>query len=170
MAGEDSARVATLQILNAQNRYAPLTSQRPVNWPSNSKLRIDVALKGASSKAKDWCGAIEIKWPGRIAVRKTRSEIVEDVARLAFVKTTNHRINLLLMGGTAESMRKLFDKSHKKQELEAQRQSFSRLLPRSIGTVGYLTRAELAMCFPSFGSRIPSSVLGDFKGRIKAEL
>jgi hypothetical protein len=168
MAGEDAARVAALQILNAQNRYTPLTSRRPVDWPSQSKQRVDIALKGVGSKI--WYGAIEMKWPRRVAIRKTRSEIVEDAARVAFVKTTNHRVNLLLLGATAEVIEKLFDKRHAERGLERQRMASCQLLPRLVGALGHLTNADLKTEFPSFGTRIPKTVFDNFSGRIKAEL
>ena len=173
MTGEDSARVVTLQVLNAQNRYSPLTSQLPNNWAGTStKKRIDIALKGVSSSAEGWYGAVEVKWPGRsFAVKTTREEIVEDVVRLAFVETSNLRANLLVVGGTADAIEKLFDKAHKKQELEDMRLAFGRLLPRAkVGTTGHLDHKELTSHFSSFSSRVPSSVFGQFDGRLKAEL
>ncbi len=60
LSGEDSARLVVAQIVNAQGRYEPATSQLPPNWGSTKK-RVDIALKGRSAGAETWYGAVEIK-------------------------------------------------------------------------------------------------------------
>ena len=53
LAGEDSARFLTAQILNAQGRFAPATSQLPKNW-GNTKKRVDIAIKGRSRPSRSF--------------------------------------------------------------------------------------------------------------------
>jgi hypothetical protein len=171
-AGEESARVMALQILNAQNAYRPQTSQKPVNWGATKK-RVDIALLGTSAGAAGWYGAFELKWAAvESDPRQIRQSIVQDVTRLAFTRTTNMCANILLLGGTSNAIGKLFNTPHPDAvDREGRRVSFNKLLSRqSANSDGQLLPGELQSHFPSFGERVPPETFADWDGRLKASL
>ena len=172
MPGEDSARLLLIQIVNAEGSYAPAKSQQPVNW-GGSRRRVDVALKGRSTGSAGWYGAIEVKWPGSaFDAGQTRLQIVQDVARLAFVDTNNLNARFLVLGASRESLHKLFDKQHSSsQVLEDGRQALSLLLSRDLDVPkSYLTRTNLDKHFSSAGARMPKKLWETFSGRLKTTL
>ena len=170
-AGEDAARVTALQTLNAQNAYRPETSAKPTNW-GTTKKRVDIALRGTSSEAQGWYGVFELKWAAlECDHHAMRPVIIEDVARAAFVTTTNMRANVLVVGGIQQAMDKLFDGNHRKLEKEQRRNAFRSFLSRDINNPnGVIHNSELLAHFPSFGSRIPEAVFNNFNGRLKTTL
>ena len=170
-AGEDSARVVALQILNAQNAYSPNASAKPPNW-GHTKKRIDIALKGTSKKAAGWYGAFELKWAAESSdPHQIRQTIVQDVVRLSFVETTNMCARILIVGGTAIALNALFDTKHDKaKDRESRRAAFVKLLRRQGQQPGVLLYTELNDQFPQHGKRIPKDVSCDWQGRLKAEL
>lgn len=170
--GEDTARFLTAQIVNAQGRYLPATSQLPQNW-GTTKKRVDVALKARSQGATTWYGAIEIKWPGAsFDVDQTRLQIVQDAMRLTFISTSVLNANFLVIGGSADSIKLLFDRSHpRKVEKNERRISFGRLLSRDLNQPkGGLTHKEWFRHFPNAGGRLPEPIFGNFNGKLKAQL
>ena len=167
-AGEDAARVIALQILNAQNAYRPLKSQKPTNW-GNTRYRIDIALKGTSTTTTGWYGAFELKWVVTNSdINDVRSKIVQDVTRLSFVTTTNMCARVLVLGGTAEAFIKLFETTHPESPgREQRRQAFARLLV--LGSAGRLEHAELIAHFANHASRVPENVTSNWDGILKTE-
>jgi len=172
LSGEDSARFITAQVVNAQGNYVPNTSALPRNW-GTTKLRVDVALNGRSANSSNWYGAIEIKWPGdSFDVKQTRLAIVQDVARLAFIETANLNAKFLVLGGSKNALGRLFDVEHARSgPLETSRQTFRKLLPRQREQGdGVLLHSEWSSVFPATGDRIPLTVFGGFRGRLKTKL
>lgn len=173
MSGEDSARLVTAQIINAQGQYRPAKSQLPRNWGSSNKYRIDIALKTRSSRAKSWYGAIEIKWPGtRFAPDQMRGQAIEDAMRLTFIRTTYLNARFLLIGGSSKSLGQLFDKPHPRaKKPENRRLAFSKLFKRELrNPKGRLGHADWSVSFPGAGSRIPENIFSNFDGTLEAEL
>ncbi|HUU83663.1 MAG TPA: hypothetical protein VM243_09185 [Phycisphaerae bacterium] len=171
-AGENAAKLTAVQLLNAQNAYVPESSARPLNW-GNTRLRIDIAIKGPTPAAKGWYGAIEIKWPGaKVDLDQTRAAIVQDALRLSFVETANIRANLLVVGGESKVFQALFDKPHPRAPAsEQKRQTLGKLLSRnSRNTDGMLLIRALSSAFSNYADRIPANVLGTFDGRLKTIL
>jgi hypothetical protein len=171
--GEDAARMELVRMISAQRKYIPDTAQRPVNWPQSTKKRIDIAVLGRSEKAKGWYGAIELKWPGAsFDVAKTRQAIVEDAARVAFSQTANLCANFLVLGGTTDALRRLFDDLHPQApERERARLAFGQLLRRDDSDpAGAISNPDLNEHFPDFGDRVPQTVFNGWHRRLKAEL
>lgn len=171
--GEDAARVEVIRIISALRRYIPQTSMRPTNWPTNTKKRVDIAILGKSQNATGWYGAVEIKWPTtNVDVAKIRQNIVEDIARVSFSKTNNMCANFMLLGGTDEAIKKLFDEPHKQsQQKEEQRQHFGKLLSREVEIPnGKLNDVPLNEYFPDFGDRVPQTVFNGWSRTMKTEL
>jgi len=172
MSGEDTARFFASQIINAQGRYAPATSQLPPNW-GNTKKRVDVALKGRSGGATTWYGAIEIKWPGDAFDPHTvRQAIAQDAMRLAFIEASRPNARLVVVGGSDRAIDVLFDKDHPQSRgREARRVSFGELFKRDMSDAkGHLTAADWRGHFSDIAERIPDSVFRGFDGRLKVEL
>lgn len=167
---ESAAELTLAQVVAARGRYSIATSKLPPNW-GKTKARVDLALLPRSAGAKGWYGVVELKWPGTsIAVRAIRDDVVQDLARVAFVETSNLNARFLCIGGTSDALTKLFDKRHKKAEREAERTAFVKLLPRTVGETGTLTFSEWQRSFPTVLSRIPDTVAGAYNGRLKATL
>lgn len=174
-AGEESARMMAVQILNAQNRFIPETSQLPPNWTNSRdrKYRIDICIKGTSPKAQGWYGAVEMKWPGAsIDLDQTRQAIVEDVTRLTFVITSNLCANLFILGAGYETLTQIFDTPHPRaKQSEEKRKHLCALLSRDLKKPeGCLKNTELTQHFANFGGRVPSSVFKGFDGKLKTVL
>jgi hypothetical protein len=169
--GEDAARVEVVRMISAQRAFIPDTSLKPINWPQDTKKRIDIAVLGRRTNAEGWYGAIELKWPNySISVEQVRQTIVEDAVRVAFAETANMCANLVVIGGTTAALEKLFDKTHSNSRLENQRVKFSELLPRTKSTKGMLTNALLNQYFPDFGDRVPQTVFNGWSRRLATEL
>lgn len=170
--GEDAARVELVRMISAQRAFVPETAHRPVNWPSTTKKRVDVAVLGRKTTAKGWYGAIELKWPGEsIDVKLTRQAIVEDAVRVAFSKTSNMCANLLVLGGTEAALTALFDTKHTAVQKEEQRAMFSTLLSRNLATPdANLSNLDLNQHFPDFGDRVPQTVFNGWSRRLATEL
>lgn len=171
--GEDAARVELVRMISAQRAYVPETAQRPTNWPATTKKRIDVAVLGRRSGAQGWYGAVEMKWPGsNFDVKQIRQAIVEDAVRVAFAQTSNLYANFLVIGGTSEAIKKLFDISHPSaKKKEAARLAFSSLLSRDLTKpISFLSNSELNTHFPDFGDRIPQATFAGWSRRLKTEL
>jgi hypothetical protein len=172
--GEDSVKVAALQILNAQNAYKPVASAQPANWGSNR--RVDIALRGTSTKATGWYGVFELKWPKAAnlptTVHTARFDIVQDAVRVGFVKTTNMCANVILLGGTTESFQILFDTPHPQSVTsENRRIAFGQLFRRDLAVPrGVLTNAEMIQNFINFGGRIPPLLFNNWNGRLRTQL
>lgn len=172
LSGEDSARLIAAQIVNAQGKYAPATSQLPSNWGSTKK-RVDIALKGRSAGAQVWYGAIEIKWPGiAFDVGKTREQIVQDAMRLTFISTSLLNAHFLVLGGSLASMKRLFDEPHPNaSKQEKRRKFFKRLFSRNLKKpLSEASYDEWSKFFPQAGARIPKGIFGNFQGKLKTEL
>jgi hypothetical protein len=172
LAGEDSARFIVAQIVNAQGRYAPATSQLPQNWGSTKK-RVDVAIKGRTQGAANWYGAIEIKWPGSaFDAHQIRLLVVQDAMRLAFIETANLNAHFLVLGGSQATFQKLFDAPHPNApDREDRRVAFGQLLSRDTNQRnGSLTPAVWSQRFAEAGDRLPVTVFDNFDGRLKCEL
>jgi hypothetical protein len=172
LSGEDSARLIAAQIVNAQGQFRPEISQAPANWGSDSKKRVDIALKAKSKNSSTWYGAIEIKWPGRaFDVAQTRTQIVQDAMRVALVPTNGTNAHFLVLGGSSESLYRLFDKQHKKAELEAGRSEFSNLLVRNkideTGEMPYKIWSSTTWCA---ADRVPDARKSNFNGKLTATL
>ena len=171
--GEDAARVELVRTVSALRQYIPETSKRPTNWPASTKKRIDVAVLGRSATAKGWYGALELKWPtASVDFRLTRHKIVEDIVRVAFANTSNLGANFLVLGGTEDALRKLFDTPHPQSEdAENQRTAFTALLSRDIAKEnGELKNSELNQHFPDFGDRTPQTVFNGWTRKLRTEL
>lgn len=172
LSGEDTARSLVAQIINAQGRFAPATSQLPPNW-GGTKKRVDVALLGRSAGAVVWYGAIEIKWPGSaFDPHQIREAIVQDAMRLAFVNTNGVNAKFLVVGGNSASIDKLFDAQHPHApDRESRRIAFGELLSRDLADPGrHLTHGRWSTQFPKAGERIPQATFNEFDGRLKTEL
>jgi hypothetical protein len=172
LSGEDSARLITAQVVNAQGRYAPTKSQLPRYWGA-VKYRVDLAIKGRAANSSDWYGAIEIKWPGESIDRnQTRGQLVQDVVRVTFVPTNNLNAKFLVLGGTADALARLFDTPHPQAAApEARRVALNTLLSRNLAQPsGELTYTQWSTNFPEAGDRVPPSVFGQFNGKLKCEL
>lgn len=171
LAGEDTARSLLAQIINAQGRFKPATSQLPENW-GVTKRRIDIALLGRSEDPKSWYGAIEIKWPGSsFDPHLVRESVVQDVARLAFINTSNLNAKFLIIGGNTDAMELLFDSPHNATDREERRLGFNELLSRDLASPsGHLNHSALTAAFPKATKRVPTTVIGQFNGRLKTEL
>lgn len=172
LSGEDSARLLISQIVNAQGRFSPATSQLPANWGATKK-RIDVALKGRSENSSVWYGAIEVKWPGNAFDQdQVRLQLVQDAMRLTFVEATNVNAKFLVLGGSKDSIDTLFDKVHRdSEEREDRRAQFCNLFSRNIASPKrHLAFGIWSQTFPKAGARIPEGVFNDFSGRLKTEL
>lgn len=172
LSGEDSARFIVSQIVNAQGRYAPATSQLPKNWGATKK-RVDVALKARSKGATTWYGAVEIKWPGSaFDPDQVRLQAVQDAMRVTFITTNYLKASFVVLGGSKDSLDTLFDKKHPNaQDREQRRQAFhalfSRDLKRPSGEADHTTWSSR---FPDAGARVPPAVFANFTGKLKAEL
>lgn len=172
LSGEDTARSLVAQIINAQGRFAPATSQLPLNWGS-TKRRIDVALLGRSAGATVWYGAIEIKWPGTaFDVHQVREQIVQDAMRLAFINTVSLNAKFLVLGGGSDTITTLFDTAHPNaEEREARRVGFGELFSRDLANPEcYLPHNSWLLLFPKAGERVPQTTFATFNGRLKTEL
>lgn len=162
-----------MRTISSLRQYIPDTSQRPTNWPSTTKKRVDIAVLGRSASAAGWYGAIELKWPSNsIDIRKTRHRIVEDCIRVAFCKTYNLHANFLILGGTLPMVNSLFDRVHKQSEgSESQRNAFHNLFSRDLSNPkGNLGNSKLNQEFPDFGDRIPQTVFNGWSRRLATEL
>jgi hypothetical protein len=171
--GEDAARVELVRMISAQRSYIPETAQRPPNWPTDTKKRIDIAVLGKKSGAQGWYGAIELKWPGySFDVGATRKLVVEDAVRVAFARTNNLCANFVVLGGSTSSLEKLFDKQHTTStSKEAKRTAFCSLFSRDLASPqGVLSNAELNNKFPDFGDRVPQTVFNGWSRRLKTTL
>lgn len=126
-----------------------------------------------NTQSDGWYGAIEVKWPGySIDAHKVRLEIVQDAMRLAFIETSNLNAHLLVVGGSEAALHKLFDHPHPSaRDREDRRSAFGGLFARSLtAPEGELRRSMWATHFPGVGDRIPTTVFGDFDGKLKCEL
>lgn len=171
--GEDAARVELVRMISAQRAYVPDTSQRPTNWPADTKKRIDIAVLGRRTNAIGWYGAIELKWPvTEMDVKQVRHAIVEDAVRVAFAKTANLCANFLIVGGTKKALSKLFDKEHlTAKQSEQQRRHFNALFRRVESQPnGFLSNILLNKHFPDFGDRVPQLTFGGWSRRIRTDL
>jgi len=172
LSGEDSARFIVSQIVNAQGRYAPATSQLPKNWGATKK-RVDVALKARAQGAQTWYGAVEIKWPGgAFDPHQVRLQAVQDAMRLTFIQTNSLNANFLIIGGSETAIHELFDKQHPNAaERESRRQAFTALFSRdSQNPKGEANHGTWSVEFAEAGARLPQTVFGSFNGKLKAEL
>lgn len=171
--GEDAARVELVRMISAQRSYIPETAQRPTNWPSDTKKRIDIAVLGKNSGAQGWHGAIELKWPGySFDIAVLRQQIVEDSIRVTFAKTSNLCANFIILGGSSSSLEKLFDKPHvTSTSKEKQRKAFCLLFSRNLPQPdGKLSNSELSRHFPDFGDRVPQTVFNGWSRRLRSQL
>lgn len=170
--GEDAARVELVRMISAQRAFVPETSQRPSNWPSTTKKRVDISVLGRRATASGWYGAIELKWPAvAIDVRATRHRIVEDAMRVAFSETANMCANFMIIGGTDEALEKLFDKNHTTQFGTLQKNRFNALFSRDQDSPqGRLSNSDLNEAFPDFGDRVPQIVFNGWNRRLATEL
>jgi len=171
--GEDAARVEIVRMISAQKQFVPETSSRPPNWPQSTKKRVDIGVLGKSAGTSGWYAAIELKWPTEsVDVAQLRHRVVEDVARVAFSKTTNLGGNFLLIGGTRAALNKLFATPHPHSEdKEKQRKRFCKLLSRKLDKPdGKLTGSELDAAFPDYGDRVPQTVFNGFTRPLKTAL
>lgn len=172
LSGEDTARAFMTQIINAQGRYLPKTSQLPNNW-DGTKKRIDVAVLGRSTGSNIWYGAIEVKWPGHaFDPHQTRLHIAQDIARLSFIKTDILNAKFLVIGGNNESLKKLFDTPHPSApDREGRRRSLCDLLSRDISIPnGKLTYTQWSQHFEKIDDRVPPKTFNLFKGQFKTTL
>jgi hypothetical protein len=172
LSGEDSARLVLSQIINAQGRFKPAKSQLPPNW-GNIKKRVDIALLGRSAGSTTWYGAIEVKWPGtEVAVHAVRQAIAQDVMRLALVKTNVLNAKFLVLGGSTESLTKLFDKAHYSSlGSEFRRYAFTQLLSRQMAAPSCSVPLwSLLSDFPELGERCPPALFATATGNLKTKL
>ena len=172
--GEDAAKLAVAQIVNAQGTFSHATSQKPPNWGTTSK-RVDIALKVKSKSSDSWLGAIEIKWAGAsFDPHISRLAIVQDALRLSFIETSNLNAKFLVLGGTSTALHKLFDKPHnvvKARERAWRMINFRLFLMRGDRrSKGKLTNGILKGFFSGYSDRVPPAVFGTFDGRLRAEL
>ena len=167
--GEDSARFIIAQIVNAHGRYKVQTSQRPSNWPTNSKLRMDIRLLGTSAGAAGWYGAVEAKWPGAsFAVDPIRLALVQDVVRLITVTTQNLNARLLVLGGSDDAIGRIFDKPHPRApKSEQMRAVIDALLPRTAGNTQSTKFSDVLAAFAQAEDRIPPSLRPACHGRVR---
>jgi hypothetical protein len=172
LSGEDSARLVAAQIVNAQGRYEPATSQLPPNWGATKK-RVDIALRARSAGAETWYGAIEIKWPGSaFDVSQTRLQVVQDAMRLTFITTNSLNAHFLVLGGSSQSIKRLFDDPHPQaKEQEDRRLAFRDLFSQDLDSPsGEATFNVWSQRFPGAGERVPSTSFSGFQGKLKTEL
>jgi hypothetical protein len=157
--GEDAARFVCAEIINAQHRFRAALSEKPSNWDAKSKERLDIKLLGARAKAnaKTAYGFIELKWPILETTdwKGTRRMIVEDAVRVLSATTANLNASFMILGVIGKVEDRLFDKTHKKPDLEDSRQRFAKLFVRATGSTGSLSLAELQATFPSHSNRVP---------------
>lgn len=171
--GEDAARVELVRMISAQRTFVPKRSQRPVNWPTTSKQRVDIAVLGRSNGAAGWYGAIEAKWPRKnIDQSQARLQMVQDAIRVAFASTSNMNARFLVLGGCSPAISRVFDAPHPRADAkEHQRQSLSRLFSRDLSRPsGRLANGELLSNFPDALSRTPSAVAGTWNRRFATKL
>lgn len=172
LSGEDSARLVTCQIINAQGRFEPATSQLPSNWGS-TKNRVDVAIKARSESATTWYGAIELKWPSdSFDISQVRTQIIQDAMRLIFIDTNVLNAKFLILGGSSLALEKLFKRPHSRSiQKEQQRTAFGQILSRDVDNPRQSTTfGTWSENFPEAGNRTPGPVFGDYRGRLKTGL
>jgi hypothetical protein len=134
---------------------------------------VDVALKARSAGAETRYGAIEIKWPGAaFDPHQARLQAVQDAMRLTFINTNVLNVHFLLIGGSSESLSRLFDTPHPNAaDREDRRRAFVNLFSRDLGNPrGEATYAVWSQHFPDAGGRVPNRVFSSFTGKLKAEL
>jgi hypothetical protein len=171
--GEDAARVELVRMISAQRAFIPETSMRPLNWPANDSRRIDIAVLGRRQAAVGWYGAIELKWPGtKNDVAALRLDIVQDAVRVAFSDAANMNARFVVLGGSEQSITRLFDKPHPAAAgLEQQRQLFNTLFSRDLAAPdGRVTNADLLARFPAALGRIDPQVTAGWTRRFATEL
>ena len=172
LSGEDTARSVIAQIINAQGKFAPATSQLPPNW-SDTKRRVDIALLGRSAGSIVWYGAIEVKWPGSaFDAHQVRQHIVQDAMRLAFIDTNGINAKFLVVGGSVSSLDRLFRVKHPgSTERENRRLAFRDLLSRDLNNCDReLVHDRWSLHFPEAGERIPKTPFNGFDGKLKTKL
>lgn len=167
--GEDTAQSIIAQIINADGRYVVQVSQRPTNWPTSSKLRMDISLTGTSTGATGWYGGIEVKWPGEsVALDGVREAVVQDACRLLAIDTQGLNAKFLVLGGSEQVLTRLFDTPHPRAaDSEAKRAAFQSLFARTSGTSGSAKLEDLKAVFADAEKRVPSSLTPVTKGRVK---
>jgi len=169
---EDTARMTIVQLLNAQNQFAPVVDIVPPNW-KGSKKRIDVGLKGTSTSFKGLYGAIELKWPGQSDdPHECRLSTVQDAIRVAFVETHNLSAHFVLLAGESPWITTLFDKPHPQaQDREDRRVVFSSLFSRDLQKpCGEADNKTLIQHFPKHLDRVPLNVANNWNGKLTTEL
>lgn len=167
---ESAVQLKIAQIVNATGRYEAEFSKKPQNW-GNTKKRVDVALKG-SQGSDNWYGSAEIKWIGTsFDTKQTRLSIVQDAMRTTFVETQGFSANLLVLGGTKKSIKRLFDQDHRSSSYKQQKKAFCQLFRQSdTKSQGELTSQEWMEHFDEAGDRIPDAVFRNFDGKLKTDL
>lgn len=167
--GEDAARFELIRILNAQSQWRIATSQRPLNWSTDRKDRLDIAILPWQQNPKTWYGAIEIKWPSESRDwGQERAKIIQDAVRLASIKTANLNASLLVIGGACDPISSLFDTPHTKSEKDDIRAKFTSIFPRNEGESISISDSDLQQFFPDYKERVP---INDFSiHSLKVEL
>lgn len=127
--GEDSFRLACAEIIHAQGKYQLRISPKPIGWPESDGKRIDMALLPPSVGSSTWYGGLELKWPSASGnFQGSRRLIVQDVVRLAMVRTANLKAQFLVLGGTQGVIDGLFKNPHQKESLKGEVSAFCNLL------------------------------------------
>jgi hypothetical protein len=167
---ESAVQLKIAQIVNATGRYVAEFSRKPKNW-GKTKKRVDVALKG-SQRSGSWYGSAETKWIGTsFDTKQARLSIVQDVMRTTFIDTQGLNANLIILGGTKKSIKRLFDQDHRSESYKRRKEAFCELLSRNTEeSKGELTSKQWFEHFEKAGERIPSSVFGNFDGKLKTDL
>lgn len=169
LVSENAIKLVFAQLVSSTGRFTPVFSQKPINW-GTTKRRVDVAITG-NYDATLWYGSAEVKWlGGAFPADATRDSIIQDVVRTTFVQTQGMNANLLILGGSTKSLRKLFDGAHRNERTETRRQLMSTLLSRKVGQTGELKYSDWSDYFRHLGARVPESVFGGFNGGFRAEL
>ena len=171
--GEDAAKVEIVRLISAQRSFVPKTAQRPMNWPSDDRKRVDIAILGRSAQAANWHGVAEVKWAAENAdIVKTRRDIVQDALRVAFTATAHTDAHFLIVGGTRAAIRKLFNRPHRDATREKQRKAFKRLFRLDLfdDAQGELPHQRLMRRFPDCRDRVPAAVIGSWNRRLRTVL
>ena len=120
-------------------------------------------------------GAVELKWPWTVpdvARIDLREDIIEDIARLVTVETSDApHVRYFVLGCMWQSYKPLFVKPHRKESRENQRKLMRRLLSFDIRKPQRkISRRDLCEAFPDAEQRIPTSVRRGDKGFVRTRL
>lgn len=166
--GEDTAQFVMCQVLQAQQKFRVVVSQRPPNW--TGRERVDAGLLPKAETSTGWYGVVEVKWITDSVQRdNARRTLIEDCARVASVDTSNLNAKLVVVVFTDDMFNAVFDAPHLQGGVaEDQRKFLSKLLMPGVGNSGSESDAEILAVFPSYMARVPSPAT--FSNGLEAEL